>query len=109
MLSVGALDNWQRQAHGPRVQGKAISYIVKKMVIYEVYADMIGNTVPSLAEILHDCNRYCTPDVHVRTLWRWWWLYEEWGELPHKVADRKRRIQAKDTNARRGDYWMMDV
>ena len=68
MLSFGVLDSWKRQAHGPCVQGKDISYIVNKMVIYEVYTDMIGDDVPSLSEILHDCNRYWTPDVHVRTM-----------------------------------------
>ena len=101
MLSVGALDNWQCQAHGPHVQAKAIRYITAKMVIYETYGDMIGDSVPSLTEILNDCYRYCTPDVNVQTLWQWWRSYEEWGELPHKVSTRKRLMQAKDSNARK--------
>ena len=103
MLSTGALDNWQHQAHGPRIQGKAISYITAKLLIYEAYADMIGNNMPSLTEVLEDCNRCCTPDVNVRTLWRWWRLYEEWGELPHKVAGRKRLLHARGMNARKGE------
>ena len=103
MLSAGALNNWKCQAHGPRIQGKAISYITAKLLVYEIYADMIAADVPSITEVLEDCTRYCTPDVNIRTLWRWWRLYEEWGELPHKVARRKRSLQAKDMNARKGE------
>ena len=101
MLSPGALDQWQRQAHGPRVQAKAIAYISQKFETYETFADMIGTSTPSLEEIMKDCNVYCTPDVSVATLRRWWYDYEEWGELPHRVFDRKRKLKAWHKDAKR--------
>eukprot|EP00555_Chaetoceros_dichaeta_P014713 CAMPEP_0198271402 /NCGR_PEP_ID=MMETSP1447-20131203/49036_1 /TAXON_ID=420782 /ORGANISM="Chaetoceros dichaeta, Strain CCMP1751" /LENGTH=163 /DNA_ID=CAMNT_0043963973 /DNA_START=160 /DNA_END=648 /DNA_ORIENTATION=- len=64
---------------------------------------MMGNTVPTLAEILHDCNEFITPDVSVKTLRRWWNLYEEWGELPHKVSNRKQQMKVKYRHARTGE------
>ena len=104
MLIAGALETWQRQAHGPRVQVKAISYVINKMLIYDTYIDMLGDAVPSLGEILRDCNKFSTPDVHIRTLRRWWYDYEEWGELPYKVAERKRMMELKDMHAAKNEF-----
>ena len=103
MLFAGALENWQRQAHGPRVQVKAISFVINKMVIYDTYADVLGNAVPSLGEILQDCKEYCTPDVHIRTLRRWWYDYKEWGELQYKVAERKRMLEMRGLHATKNE------
>ena len=68
MLNTGALDIWKRQAHGPRIQAKAINYIASKMLIYEVYADMMNDVMSTLVDILEDCNVFYTPDESVRTL-----------------------------------------
>ena len=70
MLSPAALDQWKRQAHGPRVQAKAIGYISRKIDSYEMFGDAIGNFHPTLEEINKDCREFCTPDVHVATLRR---------------------------------------
>ena len=60
---------------------------------------MLGNAIPTLTDAFVDCSRLCTPNVSVRTLRRWWTLYEEWGELPYKVAERKLTITRMDGNA----------
>ena len=93
MICPTALHAWQHQAHGPRVQGKAISCIANKMLVYETYSDMMDNDIPTLTDILDDCHTFCTPDVSVSTLRRWWKLYEEWGELPYKVKERQKRMR----------------
>ena len=103
MLSLGALELWKRQKHGPRVQAKAISYISEKIGIYDLFGDILDNNVPTLAEICRDCKDSCTPDVSVDTLRRWWVSYNEWGELPHKVAMRKKRIKRECKNARKNE------
>ena len=66
-----------------------------------MFADTIGTSHPTLEEINKDCCECCTPDVHVGTLRRWWYDYEEWGELPHRVAVRKRRLKAWNKGAPR--------
>ena len=103
MISPLALDKWLRQAHGPRVQVKAVSYITMKYAVYEVYSDMIGNSMPSLTEILHDCHTFSTPDVSVNTLRRWWMMYEDWGEMPYKVLERKKRLMVQYKHARKNE------
>ena len=97
MLFPGAFERWQRQAHGPRVQAKAVSYISKKLEAYESFADVLDHSSPTLTEIFKQCAATCTTDVSVNTLRRWWSDYIEWGELPHKVSERKRLMKARDT------------
>ena len=101
MLSTGAFERWQRQAHGPRVQAKAICFIIEKIETYETFADVIGHSAPTLTAILKYCHAFCTTDVSVNTLRRWWYDYVEWGELPHKVAQRKRLLKARDKSAKK--------
>ena len=68
MLPPKAFTPWQDRAHGPRVQAKAICYISQKMVIYEVFASVLGPSIPTLTEILKDFASLCTTDVSVNTL-----------------------------------------
>ena len=85
------------------MQVKAISFGINKMLIYDTYADILGNTVPSLGEILRDYKEYCTPTVHIRTLRRWWYDHEEWGELPYKVAECRRILEIRGTHATKNE------
>ena len=101
MLSPLAFKKRQRQAHGPRVQAKAISYISQKIEIYEAFLDVIGPSAPTLTIIFKDCSAACTTDVSVNTLHQCWSAYDEWGELPHKVTEQKRLMKARDKNAKR--------
>ena len=101
MLSPGAYEQWGRLAHGPRVQAKAISFITEKLETYEVFADILGNASPTPTEIFKQCAAVCTTYVSVTTLRRWWYDYVEWGELPHKVSERKRLMKARDKNMKK--------
>ena len=101
MLSSAALDQWQRQAHGPRVQAKAITYISQMIGNYEIFADVMETSAPTLEEINKYCHSFCTPDAHIVMLCRWWYDYEEWGELPHRVSERKRKLKAWNKGAQR--------
>ena len=100
MLSPTALDQWIHQAHSPRIHDKAIAFKSQKIETYEIFADAIGTSLLTLEEINKDCQEYCTPDVSVTTLRRWWYEYVEWGELPHRVSQRKRRMKARNKGAR---------
>ena len=68
MLIAGALDNWLRQAHGPRTQANAISFIANKLATYNAFIEVLGNDVPTLTDILTNCSVLFTPDVTMRTL-----------------------------------------
>lgn len=103
MISPEVLVKWKRQAHDPRVQVKAISYIASKMAMCEAYMDMVGKGMPKLEEILKDCNVSYTPDVSVPTRRHSWNLYEERGELPHKVAEQNKRMTANNIQVNRNE------
>ena len=103
MLSPLAFERWHRQAHGPRVQAKAIYFVAQKLDVYELFVDVLGHSMPTLKDIFRDCCANQTTDVSVSTLRRWWMDYNEWGELPYKVAERKRAIKARDKNAKKNE------
>ena len=98
MLSSVAFNQWKRQAHGPRVQAKAICHIAQKMECFDAFSEEIGSSAPTLTEIFRDCAATCTTDVSVNTLRRWWNDFSEWGELPYKVSERKRLLKAANKN-----------
>ena len=52
MLLPAALNQCWRQAHGPQVQAKDISYIAQKLETYETFEDIIGFSAPSLEAII---------------------------------------------------------
>lgn len=64
---------------------------------------MLDNVFPTLKEIFNNYSVLYTPDVSLQTLRRWWTLYEEWWELPHKVADRKRKMKGNNTSAKKNE------
>ena len=103
MLLPNALELWKRQRHGPRVQVKAIAFISEKMQTYDLFADTLDGKVPSLQEVCKDCKACCTPDVSVDTLRRWWNIYQEWGELPHKVVERKKLLKKQYKHAKKNE------
>ena len=95
MLFKGALEIWSRKHHGPRVEATAISYIAKKVDMLEAFGfeDDIN-----LNQIFLQCQKECTPDVSVSTLYRWWKIYLEWGEIPtivkkKKIASQKKQLE----------------
>jgi hypothetical protein len=92
MLVSSALNAWSRTHHGPRVQARAISYIAIRIDIFEGFS---GDDGYSLTDILHKCKNLCVTDVSVTTLFRWWKLYIEWGELPYLVKIRKLEMKKK--------------
>ena len=94
MFSLGALQEWKRQAHGPRVQAKALCYIAKQLEVVDFFSDDDANGIITMTSIFKDCKERCVPGVSVTTIRRWWNIYEEWGELPSKVAERKKKINA---------------
>ena len=101
MFSLGASEEWQRLAHGPRVQIKALSFIAKQLKISGLFADEVKDKVPTMTEIFKDCHQRCVPDVSVTTIRRWWNTYEEWGEIPAKVIEGKKRFNMKYRFARK--------
>ena len=103
MFLPGALELWKRQRHGARVQVQAITYISEKFEAYHLFGDMLNGESPSLTEICRDCKEYCTPDVSIDTLRRWWNIYLEWGELPYKVAERKKAMKGKYKGVRKNE------
>ena len=103
MLFSGALELWKRQRHGPRVQVKAISFISDKLDSYDSFSCMVDSEPPTIQEICRHCKEVCTPDVSVDTLKRWWKLYLEWGELPHKVVQRKKAFKGKYKHAKKNE------
>ena len=107
MLLPGALELWKRQRHGPRMQVKAISYITERLESLHVFADVLEDNAPSLTEILRDCKTCATPDVSVDTLRRWWNVYQEWGELPYKVAERKKKMKGNIKYTKKTNCWMI--
>ena len=102
MFVPGALELWRRQRHGPRIQVKAISFISDKFEAHELFADALERK-PTLTEICRDCKKDATPDVSIDTLRRWWKIYEEWGELPYKVVERKKALKGKNKNATKNE------
>ena len=103
MFLPGSLELWKRQRHGARVQVQAITYILEKFEAYHLFEDMLNGDSPSLTEICRDCKTYCTPDVSIDTLRRWWNIYLEWGELPYKVAERKKAMKGKYKGVRKNE------
>ena len=89
-----SIDNWNRARHGPRVQAKAISFISQRMELLDTYYNE-GDGNMYLQPILRDCREQATPDVAENTLRRWWYIYEEWGDLPHHVCIMKKDIEKR--------------
>ena len=81
MLSQNALEQWCRQAHGPRVQVKAICYISTQLEMHRLFSDSLHDDTPTLTEILLDCRRNYVRDVSASMLRRWLYFYMNWGEL----------------------------
>ena len=101
MFSLDAIEEWQRQVHGPRVQVKALSYITKQLELFDLFADEAPVEMPSMAVVFKECHQHCVPDVSVSSIRRWWKIYEEWGEIPSRVAERKKRLNSKYKYAKR--------
>ena len=85
------------------MQVKAVSYITERLESLRVFADVLEDNAPSLTEILCDCKTCATPDVSVDTLQRWWNVYQEWGELPYKVAERKKKMKGNIKYAKKNE------
>ena len=79
-MSGLSLQEYDRGPHGKRTQRRAIAYIAKQ---FDLFALFVDDDVPVLQSILEDCHRLKCPDVNVRTLRRWWYIYIEWGEFPY--------------------------
>ena len=95
LINTAALEQWKNQPHGPRVQAKAIAFILGRLETHDLFDSEIGINSVTITEIFRDCNRQYTPDVSVATLRRWWYLYEEWGKLPYKASERKKDFKKK--------------
>lgn len=73
-----------------RVQAEAITaFTAKRMELLEAYSGSESDKIAPEA-MLTDCRKLETLDVAEQTLRRWWEIYEEWGELPHHVYNRKK-------------------
>ena len=58
----------------------AISFIATDMEIFEAFGG--DKDMGVLQTMLEDCHERKCPGVNIKTLWRWWYIYIEWGELP---------------------------
>ena len=83
LVSKGFL-NWKRARHGPRTQAIAIEYMSSKIKLAETLSQFDDKFDWHLQPILIDCLENVTPEVHVDTLRRWWYVYEEGGEQNDK-------------------------
>ena len=77
-----------RGPHGHRTQRRAIGYIMKQLELFEI---MSGDNT-SVQSILEDCHSVKCPDVKVRTLRRWCYIFIEWGEFPYLAKKRKQEL-----------------
>ena len=75
--------------HGKKTKRRAITYIAKQ---FDLFALFDNDNIPVLQLILEDCHRIKCPDVNVRTLRRWWYIYIEWGEFPYLAKKRKQEL-----------------
>ena len=98
MLIAKGFSNWKRAKHGPRTQAKAIEHVSSKIELAEIYSQFNDDFDFYLQPILKDCHENATPEVHVDTLRRWWYVHEEWDELPYLVHKRKAALEKKMAN-----------
>jgi len=74
--------------HGRKRQAQAIFFIAQRVEFIEDIMSVDGCldiTIP-IDPVLRECKDKVTPEISVRTLARYWKIYEEWGLLPCDVS-----------------------
>ena len=89
MMCYDNFSRANREPHGRRIQRKAISFIATEMEMFEAFGGDEDACV--LQSIIEECHERKCPDVNVRTLRRWWYVYIKWGEIPFYARIRKAR------------------
>ena len=72
---------WRGEPHERYSQRNIFVFILKKLELFDSFVITIDSQL-LMETIYSSCQGMKCPDVHVRTLRRWWTTYLEWEELP---------------------------